>query len=224
MLHVSSTEYPIVPNMPIMSASYLGPQGREIVLSGRRSFFYICDMASGKVTKIPRILHRSEKSLERMITSPCGKSIVFVGNDGHAILVDSLSRQLSSTIKMNGSCRAVSYSPCGTYLFSSGSDGDVYQWDVRKHSGSIPKCVRRISNEDGTITQSLALSDQLLAVGAESGVVNLFPSPCAAHHDFTLDKEISLPSSRPMKPLKRLMNLYTCASGLKFNHDGQILA
>lgn len=212
-----------VPNLPIMSASYLGPQGTAIVLSGRRSFFYICDVVSGNITKVPGIMHRSEKSLERMITSPCGKNIVFVGNDGYAIIVDSFTRQLSSTIKMNGSCRALSYSPCGTYLFSSGSDGDVYQWDVRKNSTSIPMCVRRISNEDGTIVQSLALSDQLLAVGAESGVVNLFPSPCAAHNELNLE-ESSLPSSSPVTPMKRLMNLYTCASGLKFNHDGQILA
>ena len=214
-----------VPDMPIMSASYLGPEGSAVVLSGRRSYFYVCDVASGNVTKIPRIMHRPEKSLERMITSPCGKYIVFIGYDGHAILVDGSTRHLASTIKMNGSCRAVSFSPCGTYLFSSGSDGDVYQWDIRKTTGSIPKCVRRISNEDGTIVQSLALSDQFLAVGAESGVVNMFPTPCTSNPDFSCnDSYFSSSSTKPVAPLKRLMNLHTCATGLKFNHDGQILA
>mmetsp|Transcript_11892 Transcript_11892/g.17160 ORF Transcript_11892/g.17160 Transcript_11892/m.17160 type:complete len:621 (-) Transcript_11892:2527-4389(-) len=213
------------PDMPIMSASYLGPEGSAVVLSGRRSYFYVCDVASGNVTKIPRIMHRPEKSLERMITSPCGKYIVFIGYDGHAILVDGSTRHLASTIKMNGSCRAVSFSPCGTYLFSSGSDGDVYQWDIRKTSSSIPKCVRRISNEDGTIVQSLALSDQFLAVGAESGVVNMFPSPCASDPDFSFNESyFSSSSTKQVAPLKRLMNLHTCATGLKFNHDGQILA
>lgn len=86
---------------------------------------------------------------------------------------------------------------------ASGSDGDVYRWDLRTN-----KCLERFSNEDGTITSSLALSSGHLAVGAESGVVNLFQG--------------SIGQSR--KPLKSIMNLHTSADALRFNSDGQILA
>jgi U3 small nucleolar RNA-associated protein 18 len=66
------------------------------------------------------------------------------------------------------------------------------------------KCVNRFSNEDGTITSSLSASFQHLAVGAESGVVNLY-----SHHG--------------TKPIKSIMNLSTSADTMKFNHDGQVL-
>jgi U3 small nucleolar RNA-associated protein 18 len=66
------------------------------------------------------------------------------------------------------------------------------------------KCVNRFSNEDGTIISSLSASFQHLAVGAESGVVNLY-SHCST------------------KPMKSIMNLSTSADTVKFNHDGQVL-
>merc|ERR1712157_107496 len=66
---------------------------------------------------------------------------------------------------MNGNVRSVTFSSDGEQLFTSGSDGDVYRWDLR----NTFKCVERFSNQDGSITSSLASSDRHLAVGAESG-------------------------------------------------------
>jgi U3 small nucleolar RNA-associated protein 18 len=77
-----------------------------------------------------------------------------------------------------------------------------YRWDLHSR-----RCVERFSNDDGTITASLAASSRNLAVGAESGVVNLY-----SEHD------------RSRKSLKSIMNLHTSAEALRFNHDGQILA
>jgi len=67
------------------------------------------------------------------------------------------------------------------------------------------RCLERFSNEDGTVTSSLASSQKHLAVGAESGVVNLY-------------------TDRNNAPLKSIMNLSTNCDLAKFNHDGQILA
>ena len=69
------------------------------------------------------------------------------------------------------------------------------------------RCLERFSNEDGTITSSLSASFKNLAVGAESGVVNLYSSQ-GSHH----------------QKLKSIMNMHTSADYTKFNHDGQILA
>ena len=70
---------------------------------------------------------RSERSLEKFTVSPDGRIIAFFGNDGYIILVDSKSRQWIGDLKMNGSVRAITFTPDSEYIMGSGSDGDVYR-------------------------------------------------------------------------------------------------
>lgn len=122
------------PKMPITCASFLGGHGStssNVVLSGRRPFFYVYDAISGSIRKIPSIIGRSERSLERFVVSPpssCNRSMIaFIGNDGYIILVDGVTYQWIGDLKMNGSVRAVTFSEDGEYIMGSGSDGDVYK-------------------------------------------------------------------------------------------------
>lgn len=190
------------PKLPIYSAQFLGDTG-NVVVSGRRSFFYIYDAAAGKLDLVPRIMGREEKSLEKFAASPDGKTIAFIGNDGYIILVDVKSKQWIADLKMNGSARALTFTPNNEYLLASGSDGDVYRFDLRTR-----RCVDRFSNDDGTITSCLSASFKHLSVGAESGVVNLYSDR----------------TSKDRAPIKAIMNLKTSADFSRFNHDGQILA
>eukprot|EP00532_Pseudo-nitzschia_australis_P011176 CAMPEP_0168235846 /NCGR_PEP_ID=MMETSP0140_2-20121125/19157_1 /TAXON_ID=44445 /ORGANISM="Pseudo-nitzschia australis, Strain 10249 10 AB" /LENGTH=601 /DNA_ID=CAMNT_0008169013 /DNA_START=42 /DNA_END=1847 /DNA_ORIENTATION=- len=201
------------PEMPIYSASFLGDTGK-VVLSGRRKFFYFYDMISGKVDLVPSILGRDERSWERHSVSPDGKLIAFVGNDGYVVLVDSHSKQSVGSLKLNGSVRAITFTPDGSELLASGSDGDIYRWDVNSR-----RCIERFSNGDGTITSSLAASNTSLAVGAESGVVNLY-----SEHRAQQSRSSLLGGVQTKTPLKSIMNLPTSADIVSFNSDGQILA
>lgn len=122
------------PKMPITCASFLGGHGStssNVVLSGRRPFFYVYDAISGSIRKIPSIIGRSERSLEKFVVSPpssCNRSMIaFIGNDGYIILVDGVTYQWIGDLKMNGSVRAVTFSEDGEYIMGSGSDGDVYK-------------------------------------------------------------------------------------------------
>ena len=81
-----------------------------------------------KIDKIPFIDGRKEKSLERFTTSPDGAFIAFIGNDGYIILLEAKTKMWIANFKMNGSARAVSFTPDGRYLVSSGSDGEVYRY------------------------------------------------------------------------------------------------
>ena len=81
----------------------------------------------------------------------------------------------------------------------------VFRWDVHSR-----RCVERFSNNDGTISASIAATSKFMAVGAESGVVNFY------------SEQQGLSSNKT--PLKSIMNLKTSAENLKFNHDGQIMA
>jgi U3 small nucleolar RNA-associated protein 18 len=58
-----------------------------------------------------------------------------------------------------------------------------------------------------------------LAVGAESGVVNLYSERSSG----TSASKLFAGSARK-DPLKSIMNLHTSADMVRFNHDGQILA
>jgi U3 small nucleolar RNA-associated protein 18 len=115
-----------VPRMPIYSASFLGNSG-NVVVSGRRSFFYIYDAVVGKVDLVPRVMGRDEKSWEKHVVSPDGRIVAFVGNDGYIVLVDAKSKHWIGDLKLNGSVRAVTFTHDGKYILASGSDGDVYR-------------------------------------------------------------------------------------------------
>ena len=114
------------PKMPITCASFLGNSG-SVVLSGRRPFFYVYDAISGNIQKIPSIVGRTERSLEKFVVSPNGSMIAFIGNDGYIILVDGTTYQWIGDLKMNGSVRAITFTEDGEYILGSGSDGDVYR-------------------------------------------------------------------------------------------------
>ncbi len=118
------------PDMPITCASFVGGYGNSnssVVVSGRRPFFYVYDASSGAVQKVPGIVGRKERSLEKFRISPDGRTLAFVGNDGYVILVDGATRQWIGDLKMNGSARAIAFTDDGEYVLGSGSDGDVYR-------------------------------------------------------------------------------------------------
>jgi U3 small nucleolar RNA-associated protein 18 len=87
----------------------------------------VYDATSGGVRKIPGIVGRTERSLEKFRVSPDGRVLAFVGNDGYVILVDASTGQWMCDLKMNGSARAIAFSDDGEYVLGSGSDGDVYR-------------------------------------------------------------------------------------------------
>jgi U3 small nucleolar RNA-associated protein 18 len=189
---------------------------RQVVVSGRRPFFYWADIETGAVGKVPRIMGREEKSLERFAASPDGRWLAFTGTDGTIILVSAKTKQWVGNFKMNGTARAVTFSADGTQLYGSGGDALVYRWDLRSQ-----KCLGRFSNEGGTVTSSLAAAGHgamgYTAVGSESGVVNVYDNGHVATLKHARD-------AGNLRPLKALMNLTTTIDSLGFNHDHQVLA
>ncbi|TMW55916.1 hypothetical protein Poli38472_008564 [Pythium oligandrum] len=192
-----------VKDLPILSAHYtLG--GSRVVLSGPRSYFFSYDLEAGRITKIPGITGRKDRKLERFTVSKSGDHMAFLGSDGYMSLLSARSYETIGHIKMNGDVRSATFCENDRYLLSTGSDGEVYKWDMRTR-----KCVFVHSDEGSLGNFSIAASSKYYATGSTSGVVNVYDNDGVTVH---------------RKPRKALMQLTTQVDGLKFNPDGQILA
>ena len=106
------------------------------------------------------------------------------------------------------------WTPSVPTLLSSGSDGEVYVWDVRSR-----RCLSRFQNEGGTVTSSLACAGGAgagyIAAGSESGVVNVYDAAALGA------------AARPGRPRRcGRSSLTTSVDRLCFNSvgDAQILA
>ena len=133
---------------------------------------------------------------------------VACADSGYILMLDQNSKKLLFDLKMNGSCHSVAFSPDERYLFSSGDEAEIYQWDLNTR-----KCMGRISDTGGFSSTKLAVSPngQLLASGSKMGSVNLFH----INPDTDLLEEA---------PFKTLMNLTTSITDLQFNHSSEMLA
>lgn len=194
-----------VKELPITDAKFT-LQGARAVLTGPRSYFYSYDLEAGKVTKIPGIVGRKERKLERFVASSSGDQLVFLGSDGYLSAVSAKSYEWIGNMKMNGDVTSAAFCDNDRYLLSTGSDGQVYKWDMRTR-----KCVYVHADEGSLGNLSIAASGngKYYATGSKSGVVNVYESAGL---------------SAPAAPKKALMHLTTAVDNLQFNSDSQILA
>jgi U3 small nucleolar RNA-associated protein 18 len=221
-------------DMPISSACWTGGDGAEVIATGRRPFFYTYDVASGKAHKIPRILGRDEKSLERCIVSPAPTSystsmIAFLGSGGSTILCSSRTKQWLGNVKMEGSVRDAAFSrgPTGgargagpleyPELITVGTSGEVFRWDLR-----TLKCLSRHVDEgsSGSTTVATSPNGESYAVGSTSGVVNTYDASIIQSGGV---QGGWFSGQGIIKPSKTILNLTTNISSLRYNHDGSML-
>jgi len=195
-------------DLPIRTARFFD-SGREVLVSGRRKFFYTYDMESSQVTKIPQLRGRDEKSLESFVVSPDGSHICFLGNDGTLLLASGRSKQWVANMKLNGTVRAAQFSADSKHIYSTGSDGQVYIWDVASR-----RCIRKHADDGCIHGSAIATSScgSYYATGSDSGAVNIYSTEnTLASNDFA------------PKPLKTLLNLTTRIDDIAFSPDSQML-
>ncbi|KAK9728936.1 U3 snoRNP protein [Basidiobolus ranarum] len=192
-------------DLPIHQAGFT-PEGNQILLSGRRKYFYSYDVEAGQITKISGIRGREEKSLEKFKISPDGEFIAFQGREGYIVLVSQRTKQWVANLKMNGQVRSIDWSADGRYLYSIGTDTEIYQWDMK-----TMRCTRKFPDYGGYRPSIISASTGYVACGSQSGVVNIYESA-------------NLQGENAPQPVKSIMNLTTNVTGMKFNHDSQILA
>ena len=195
-------------NYPIKTAHFTADGKNFIVGSQHFSHFYIYDMMAGKTIKVPWNEDGTRTTVQKFEVSPMGDIIAFHGRFGNIHIYSDRTRSKIFSLKMNDDITSCSFSSDGEILYSHGTGGEVYVWDIRAQ-----ECIHRFY-DDGCV-QGTALSvsrnNKYVATGSDSGIVNVY------------NRSEMMKSTKPI-PEKVISNLTTTISNLKFSPTSEILA
>ncbi|KAI7829243.1 WD40-repeat-containing domain protein [Kickxella alabastrina] len=201
-------------DLPITSAQFIRG-GQEVVVSGKRGWYYSVDIEKSAVTRISGIPGYKMKSLEFMHSSTTSDRLAFMSNGGQIHLVSAQTKQFIHTLPMNGAVRDVAFTADGNYLWSTGLDNEVYQWDLRQN-----RCLSRWHDSATFRPTCLSVSPDTsyYASGDNAGVVNIYDT------NVVKDKRVGASGAfYNVNAFKSINNLTTSIQGLKFNHSSEIL-
>lgn len=190
-------------DLPVECAKYCD---QKIYVSGEKPFFYVYDLIKEDVHRVPFIQGYNRQPLGQMKISPDQKFAFFLGNNGKLMQVSTQSQKLICDYKMNSNSNGLCFIDEYT-VACGGNEGDIYLWDLKMRS-----CIHRFPDEGTVKITCMESKDHFLAVGSNSGVVNLYD----------MNKE-DFRSNEP-KPIKSVMNLTTDVTGVAFNGNCEILA
>ncbi|KAL5332595.1 WD40-repeat-containing domain protein [Aspergillus crustosus] len=229
---------------PVTTSAFSPPSGNQIYASGRRRFFHIWDLNSGKIDKINGSADRREeqKSMEHFKLSPCGRYIGIIGSTkkagGVINIYNTGTSQWIAQVRIDGRGGVADFAwwRNGDGLTATNSNGEVSEWDGQlnrivtrwKDAGGVGTMVLRLGGE---IPQLSALGgDRWVAIGSNSGIVNIYDRSAWAKSYASLvrpsdnDTDISTAIPRNPEPVRTLDQLVTSINHIEFAPDGQFLA
>ncbi|XP_074900536.1 U3 small nucleolar RNA-associated protein 18 homolog [Buteo buteo] len=195
-------------SFPIYKACF-SVDGEQVIATGtHHKMFFVYDMMSGSIIPIQKVRGVEERFLRDFEVSPDGSFMLLTGTSGYLHLLSMKTKELISTMKVNGRCTASAFTPDSSKIYSYSKEGEVFIWDVRSR-----KCLHKFEDEGSLEGKCIAVSknNQYVACGSASGVVNLYTT------------DVCLKENRP-KPVKAIMNLVTSATCVTFNPTTEILA
>ncbi|KAM9222159.1 U3 small nucleolar RNA-associated protein 18 homolog [Leptosomus discolor] len=195
-------------SFPIYKARF-SVDGEQVIATGtHHKMFFVYDMMSGSIIPIQKVRGVEERFLRDFELSPDGSLMLLTGTSGYLHLLSMKTKELVSTMKVNGRCTASAFTPDSSKIYSYSKEGEVFIWDVRSR-----KCLHKFEDEGSLEGKCIAVSknNQYVACGSASGVVNLYTT------------DVCLKENRP-KPVKAIMNLVTSATCVAFNPTTEILA
>ncbi|KAM6240330.1 U3 small nucleolar RNA-associated protein 18 homolog [Spheniscus humboldti] len=195
-------------SFPIYKACF-SVDGEQVIATGtHHKMFFVYDMMSGSIIPIQKVRGVDERFLRNFELSPDGSFMLLTGTSGYLHLLSMKTKELISTMKVNGRCTASAFTPDSSKIYSYSKEGEVFIWDVRSR-----KCLHKFEDEGSLEGKCIAVSknNQYVACGSASGVVNLYTT------------DVCLKENHP-KPVKAIMNLVTSATCVTFNPTTEILA
>ncbi|KAL4896277.1 WD40-repeat-containing domain protein [Aspergillus ambiguus] len=220
---------------PLHTSAFALPSGNRIYASGRRRFFHIWDLDTGKVDKVNGTADRKEeqKSMERLKVSPCGRWVGLVGSSrkggGLVNVLDSTTAQWVAQVRVDGRGGVADFAwwSDGEGLTVASKSGEVSEWDGRLNrvvarwmdAGAVGTTVLRLGGRSG---RSQLGGDRWVAIGSSSGVVNVYDRRewAAAYAAAPKDGSVAAIPRNP-EPVRALDQLTTPISHVEFAPDGQ---
>ncbi|XP_057571487.1 U3 small nucleolar RNA-associated protein 18 homolog isoform X2 [Hippopotamus amphibius kiboko] len=193
---------------PIFKACF-SANGEEVLATSTHSkVLYVYDMLAGKLIPVHQVRGLKEKIVRSFEVSRDGSFLLINGVAGYFHLLSMKTKELISSMKINGRIAASTFSSDSKKVYASSGDGEVYVWDVNSR-----KCLNRFVDEGSLYGLSIATSrnGQYVACGSNCGVVNIY------------NQDSCLQETNP-KPIKAIMNLVTGVTSLTFNPTTEILA
>ncbi|WEW57970.1 U3 snoRNP protein [Emydomyces testavorans] len=235
---------------PLRTSAFLPPNGNRIFFSGRRRYFHVWDLDTGRIVKVNGTADRKEeqKSMEQFKLSPCGRWMGLVGTTrkggGLINILDANTMQWVAQVRIDsrGGVADFAWWSDGDGMCVVGKNGEVSEWDGREK-----RIVARWIDEGAVGTTVISLGgksgkpqlggDRWVAIGSSSGIVNIYDrrpwAGAAAKSENSAGKscnasgaldnmEFGIPKNP--KPTRMLDQLTTPMSHLVFSSDGQLLA
>ncbi|KAI8907315.1 WD40-repeat-containing domain protein [Gorgonomyces haynaldii] len=195
-----------IKDMPVASAHFTN-DGNEIIITGKRPYFYVYNLQTTTVQKILGIRGRPEKTYEHSLVSPCNNYLAILGSNGYIILVSLLTKQWVGNLKMNAEALCMQFSSDKKTLYSMDADCYVYRFDLESR-----ECTGKFIDHGCIKPSAIAISpdEQWIATGQDSGVVNIY----------SMSKAFATVSPHPEK---MIMNLTTTITTLVFHPSSQLL-
>ncbi|KAL6235384.1 hypothetical protein BDW75DRAFT_230347 [Aspergillus navahoensis] len=237
------TPHPLLTSLHIrqtpISTSAFSPDGHQIYASGRRRYYHIWNLNTGKVDKINGSADRREeqKSMERFKLSPCGRFIGLVGSTrkggGVINIHNTTTAQWTAQVRVDGRGGIADFAWWSNSqgLTAVNLNGEVSEWDAQlnrivarwKDAGGVGTTVLRL----GGLTEQASLGgDRWVAIGSKSGIVNVYDRAqwAATYVSLLSNGGTSTAIPRNPEPVRALDQLVTSISHIEFAPDGQFLA
>lgn len=194
------------PKFPIKYAKFLCDGGRFVAGSNQSNHFYMYDLEAAQETKIPSNLGRDGHNMTNVLVSPDGELLVFIGKNSQLHLFDADCLSHVDTLYASGDVTTAAFNSSGSRLYTHTSEGNVGVWDMNARA-----CIHHFYDDGSIGGTSIAVSpsNQYLACGSSSGVVNVY--------------DVSDVMQRSPTPVKMLTRLRTSVSALAFNSSSEIL-
>ncbi|KAL2844328.1 WD40-repeat-containing domain protein [Aspergillus pseudoustus] len=215
---------------PITTSAFSSPDGSQIYASGRRRFFHIWDLNTGKVDKINGSADRREeqKSMERFKLSPCGRYIGLIGSTkkggGVVNIHNTGTAQWLAQVRVDGRGGIADFAwwSNGEGMTVANLNGEISEWDGQlnrivarwKDAGGVGTTVLRLGGALPQFSKQSLGPNRYLAIGSKSGIVNIY--------DRSTWTSTSLP--RNPEPLRALDQLVTPITQVEISPDAQFLA
>jgi len=213
-------------DLQVATAKFTG-DGSSIVLSGAQYHIYRLDVATGKYSRHRGFGGRNFKSKTAtkqpndkrngFAMSRDGNLLAFLSDSGRINIAQNSTLQSMGTIHVPSDIVAAEFDPNDTSkLYTASHDSIVRLWDTR-----MMACVDQLRDEGAIHDTALAVSGNYVAVGSDSGIVNVYEKSTFCESEG--DDNNNGSGIRTGVPKKTLENLTTPIHEMAFNDDGKLL-